>query len=88
MKLSNKVMQDILWGESEVGEVVEDKVIDTTRWSVIHSLIFRYEDKHYSTSYSIGATESQDESPWQYEPEVECTEVKKVEKVVEVWKPV
>ena len=65
-----------------------DKVVDNTRWSVIHEIIFEHEGKFYRTSYSVGATEEQDEGPWEYDDEVECTEVHEVEKVVKVWEAV
>jgi hypothetical protein len=37
-------------------------------------------------NYSVGATEMQDESPWENEEEVECTEVELVEQTIKVWK--
>jgi hypothetical protein len=94
IKLSKQIMQDILGGEPSgddgdvLGEVIEDKIIDTTRWSEIHDIVFLYKGKHYAAGYSCGLTEMQDESPWEYEEEVECHEVKKIERVVEVWKRV
>ena len=92
-KFSKEFMQDsILWGGGEKpGKpcLIEDNIIDHTRWSVIHKIVFRDADgTFYQTTYSVGATESQNESPWEYEPEVECTEVKKAEKIVLVWEPV
>lgn len=70
--------------------VIEDKIIDQTRWSTIHEIVFKKDDKYYMTSYSKGSTECQCERPWEYEDEVECEEVKKVVKTitVEVWEPV
>ena len=68
--------------------VVEDTIEKTTRWSVIHNIIFKHEDKVYRTWYSEGATEQQDEGPWKYENEIECTEVVEVEVLTKVWKPV
>jgi hypothetical protein len=80
-------MQSILWGNNG-GTVIEDSVTDNSRWSIYHELIFEYEGKTYKTEYSVGATESQDEGPWDNEPEVECVEVRQVEKVVKVWEAV
>ena len=31
-----------------------DKVIDTTRWSVIHEIVFEDNGKFYQTTYSVG----------------------------------
>lgn len=69
---------------------IRDRVVDTTRWSVIHEVIFRAPDdgKVYEASYSVGATEQQCESPWEYEPDVEATEVHEVEVLVKKWVPV
>lgn len=40
------------------------------------------------TTYSEGATEYQDERPWEYEDEVKCTEVELKEAKVKKWMPV
>ena len=40
------------------------------------------------TTYSEGATEYQDERPWEYEDEVKCTEVELKEVKVKKWIPV
>ncbi len=63
----------------------ENKVIDTSRWSTFHEIIFEHEGKYYQTSYSVGSTEYQDERPWEYEDEVDCTEVELKEVVVKQW---
>lgn len=76
------------WGQNGV-QIVEDKIIDNSRWSIHHSLIFKWLDgKFYETSYRVGATESQDEQAWEYDETIPCTEVAQVEKVVKVWEPV
>lgn len=83
IKLSKDTMCDIL-----DDDVIEDTICDTSRWSVLHNIIFPYKGKFYETQYSVGATEQQEESPWEYEEEVECVEVEQVETVVKAWKPV
>ena len=75
MKFSKDEMYEILYGDHEFSKIIEDKIVDTTRWSVHHNLIFEYKDKFYETSYSHGATEYQDESPWEYDDEVVAYEV-------------
>lgn len=67
---------------------IEDNIIDTTRWSEIHEIVFKMGNKFYQTSYSCGATEMQDESPWEHENEVEITEVEQKEVLVKRWVPV
>lgn len=70
-------------------ELVEDRLVDSSRWSLHYSLIFRYRDKFYATSYSRGATEMQDESPFDdYDDEIECLEVVPVEVTKIEYRPV
>lgn len=77
--LREEVLDANIFGSDTV-EVVKDDIIDTSRWSIHHEIVFKYEDKYYRTTYSVGATESQDEIPWEYEDEVECEVVEPVEK--------
>lgn len=61
-------------------EKVSEDLIDTTRWSVITTLIFKHiengKETFYKVDYSVGATESQDERPFEYEgDEVVCLQV-------------
>jgi len=68
---------------------VFDEIVDTTRWSVVHERIVRYDGKLYSAPYSEGATESQDESPYEYDADmIECEEVEPYEKTVIAYRPV
>jgi len=85
MKFPKQEMLDML----NFGIVIEDNIVGHRRWSVDHEIVFKRDGKFYTSSYSIGATESQDESPWEYDGNnVECTEVCRVTKTVEVWVPV
>lgn len=89
IKIAKKEMAAILWDEEGAkGNILEDKITGNSRWNILHSIIFSYGDKFYSAKYSVGATEMQDNGPWEYIDEVECTEVKQVEKLVKVWEPV
>lgn len=63
-----------------------NEVVDTSRWSIIYELIFEHDGKFWRTSYSVGATESQDESAWEYDSTVECVEVELKEVVTKQWK--
>lgn len=70
-------------------EIVEDKIVDTSRWSVHHELIFKSGVVFYSVNYTVGATEMQMESPFDDEDEyVECQEVRAVEKTIMVYEKV
>lgn len=77
MKFPREDLVDMACGDAPEGyEIMEDNIEDTTRWSEIHSLVFKHNRKYYATSYSQGLTEMQDEQPFEYEDEeVECNEV-------------
>lgn len=47
-------------------EVIEDEIVDTSRWSIVYSLVVKRKSdgKFFSDSYRVGATECQEESPW------------------------
>lgn len=69
-------------GEQRVNfRLMHSKLIDTSRWSHIHERVYWDLDsgKYWLTTYQTGATECQDETPYEYEKEVELVEVKPVE---------
>lgn len=73
-------MLDVLSNDIENAKVIKDEIYENSRWSIRSELIFKFENKFYSTCYSRGATEQQDESPWECDGEdIECLEVKPVE---------
>lgn len=78
--------KDFLMEELNLPEdAIKDTITDTSRWSEHHEIIFAYDGKFYRTHYSQGLTEMQDESAWQEESEIECTEVELKEKMIKVW---
>ena len=79
--LTAKEARRIVYGEHPDWRVEEERTVDTTRWSIHHEAIVlnKTNDKHYEFCYSTGATERQDESPYEYESEVEVYEVAPVE---------
>ena len=84
-KFEKSLLREILW-EDAPGKI-EDTIVNHTRWSVAHKMIFKGEDgSYYEVFYSVGATEQQDESPFEYDPdEIECDEVEEREKIIKVW---
>lgn len=88
VKFAREFMRNVLWGDVEGTRVIEDTITGTGRWSIYHRIIFEYEGTFYSTSYSEGATEQQDESPWEYQREVECIVVRPVTKPVVVYEAI
>ena len=71
--------------DADEGIVIKDEIINIDRWSIIHSIIFKHDGKFYETSYSQGATEHQEEDPWEFEDPIACTEVEPVKKTVTVY---
>ena len=56
--------------------LVENNLPGSGRWSSYQTMVFGHGGKLYRTHYSRGATECQDERPFEYEgSEVECEEV-------------
>ena len=84
MKLSREEALEFL---EDGSGVVKDTIVGHARWSILHKLIIKYKDKFYVTNYSVGATENQDESPWEYEKEVKFKEVVPKEKLTVVYVP-
>ncbi len=71
-----KFHKDFLKNEYDLPwTALKDDIVDTSRWSIRHRIIFEHNGKFYQTHYSVGATECQDESPWEYDDEIECVEV-------------
>src|SRR5574344_1181952 len=89
-RMSVKFSKDYLKNELDLpyGNTIMDKIIDTARCSVIHEIVFEDKGKFYQTTYSEGATECQDEKPWEYDDEIECTEVELKEVKVKKWMPI
>ena len=89
MKLTREEAQSIVYEDLEDWKTVETNIVDSSRWSIIYESIFEHipSGKFYLMSYSVGATEQQDEQAFEYE-DPEPVEVHQVEKVVKVWEPV
>lgn len=67
-------------------DIISEDIIDQSRWSTHYRTVFKFENKYYETFYSVGSTEYQDESPYEYEPdEIELDEVFPVEKIITVY---
>lgn len=87
MKFSKDFLQQLAWEDHDDNvEIISTELVDTTRWSLVYYQIFKIDGKFYETSYRTGATESQDERPYEYEDdEIECPEVVPVEKTITVY---
>lgn len=90
-KFKREDLLGLLYGEESNLEQISDDVIDNTRWSIISELLFKDTEtgKAYQVCYSRGATECQDESPFEYDGDmINCTEVEPVEVMKIVYQPV
>ncbi len=87
MKFDKKFLVELAVEDYDdtIVEVVKTELVDSSRWSLIYSQVFKMLDtgKYYYTHFRIGATENQDERPYEYEcDEIECQEVVPVEKTI------
>ena len=83
MKFKKKWLQNLVHDDVNDGEIMEDEIVDTTRWSVRHNIVFNYNEKFFEIEYSRAATELQDERPFDFSPDdIECKEVFPVERMV------
>ena len=92
MKFKAEFLRRGLYGDTtqeESFEIIEDEISDHTRWNVCHDIVFKHNGKLYESYYQVGATEMQDEQPWEYEmDEVECPEVEAYEKTITAYRAV
>lgn len=86
MKFSKQELKELCFeDETENFESIKVDLVDSSRWSLHYEQVFRDKrtGKLYQTTWSVGATESQDERPYEYDgDEIECQEVRAVEVVV------
>lgn len=87
-KFTKEFMLGVLCDDNEDAEIVENEIAETSRWSICYDFTFKFEGKYWSTGYSVGATEYQPETPWEYDEEITCMEVEPVEKTVIVYREV
>jgi hypothetical protein len=76
IKLTKEQALEVLY---ESDKIIDDSIIEHSRWSVLHKAIFRHDDGFlYRMNYRVGATEYQDESPFEYDTKVTCYMVHEV----------
>ena len=77
--------RDLTYGDLEGFEIIKDEIVENTRWSILHDLIVKKDDEFYLVEYSVGATEEQDERPFEYDIEVVLKQVFPVTKTIVVY---
>lgn len=78
MQFKKEDMMEMAYGDSEILEKISERIIDTSRWSINYEAIFRDKstDKVYLTFFDKGATEMQEEHPYEWASDmIDCTEV-------------
>jgi len=91
MDFDKEIAQDLAYtaagGYVEGFKVVLNKLVDITRWATEHELVVESSGKYYRAFYRNGATEAQDESPFEYnEGTVGFKEVHPEEKSITIYK--
>lgn len=86
LQLTKEEAQAIVWEDTSEYETISDEVVDTRRWSADHEIIIKRlsDGKFFADNYSVGLTEMQDESPYEYS-DPDFTEVFQVEKTIIVY---
>lgn len=83
MKFSKQFLIDTNGDENDV----INEISDTSRWCVLYDRIFKYEGNLYSADYRVGATEQQDERPYELEDdEIDCPEMEEYTKVITAYR--
>lgn len=75
---------------SETLEKVSDTITSKSRWSINNELIFREKatGRFFGVGYSVGATEQQDEGPWEHDgDDIEVKEMVPVQRMVTFYEP-
>jgi len=87
--ITKEAARDIIGGDHDGYKVVDRAIDDVTRWSVSEHVIVKClaTGKYYCLEYSYGATEMQDEQPFEYDEPV-FIEVKPIEKTITVYEGV
>lgn len=89
MKLTGEQAAEVVFGDN--GDFLEvsgtRKQTGSSRWSIHHSAVFLHKPsgEHYKFTWSTGATEYQDESPYEHKEEYEPTPVIAKEITVTEW---
>ncbi len=70
MKINKELLKELIYSDEGCAEfkVVENILTDTSRWSVHYDCVIKHLEsgKFYDAAYSCGATESQDEEPFDH----------------------
>ncbi len=82
--------REIIDSNSEDFDIVLQEITDTSRWSIHYYIVVKRKSdgKFFASNYRVGATECQDERPFEYDDEAVFIEVAPVEEIKIVYKVV
>ena len=85
---SKDFLQEMLWGEGV--ELLENELLEVSRWQQHFRMTFKLPDGDiYQVRYTKGATEQQDEQPFEYADDiVPCVQVRPRTQVITVYEPI
>lgn len=68
LALTKEQARDIIWGSNKDFIEIQDDIVEHRRWSVVHEIIVqrKSDGKYFKDNYNTGATENQDERPYEY----------------------
>ena len=84
--LSVQEAESIVFGDTEKFKIILDRITSNSRWSIRHEIVVQRlgDNKFFKSKYSVGATECQDESPYEYCEPI-FNEVEEKEKLIKVY---
>lgn len=91
MKLTKQEAQDVVNRDAvDWSPITGETITDHSRWSYTKERVFQHvpSGKFYLFMWSVGATESQDEGPFEYQDTYEPVEVEAKQKTITVFEPV
>ncbi len=87
LKFPPKEGQNITEGGNKEFEIISNDIIDASRWSLVYNIVIKrlLDSKFFMSQYQVGATELQDEGPYEYDKEAIFEQVFPVEKTITVY---
>lgn len=81
MKLNKEEARNVVWEDHDDFKMIENEMVNQRRWETDFECVVQQisTGKYYSVEYSKGSTEQQDVRPFEYDDEVEFTEVEPYE---------
>lgn len=68
LTLTKEQARGIVWGDNKDFVEIKNEIVEHRRWSVVHEIVVqrKSDGKYFMDNYNNGATESQDERPYEY----------------------